>query len=739
MLHHMLRRAGICLTAAAAAIAATNIRAEQKVGLVLSGGGARGIAHVGLIQALEDNDIPIDYIAGTSMGAIVSGLYAIGYSPAEMMELFNSEGFQYWSSGNIDPENRFYFTTPAASPSMGRFPVGNDSVASRVPQSVVSPNAMNFPFMRLFAGATARCHENFDNLFVPLRTVSSNLKAQRGEVARSGSLEQAIRASMSFPIMFAPVMINDTLHYDGGIFNNFPVDVMRSEFHPDIMIGGDVHTATPNETPTFINQVTNLATRPQTYDLPADEGIKIPMDVNKFALFDFAVGNAIYKVGYDKGMAMADSIRKRVTARRSKAEVERRRREFKKSIPQPEFTEIICTGGTPAQNQYIVSQFQPTGRPMSMAKARNGYYRAISSGQLADLRLNAVPVDSNLFQLEMTAFPRSPWSVDVGAYMTSGTSSMLYGALNYNTLNTRAVNAAGAVWFGQNYLAAQVNATIRFGGKNPYSLGLEGVVSRHVYNETDKLFFQIHNASYDIDFEAFGRANLISAALGRHAQAHFQAGYGYLRNSVHAVSEQSRHIDHHLWQLALRYDFNTLDGINYPTTGSAAHISGMWLYGRHGDRWVQLNAEAQKYWSLSRKLSLGAHGQLLASTRKTPEDPALALADAPAYMPTPSCFTAVNPSFRAYKFLGAGAVPIWKLTNMLQLRGNFNIFLPYERIGSAKKLDTVEFMGQVAAVASIKKIDVAAFADYRTGRHGRGGWFGGIAIGIFMPAPSFLK
>lgn len=76
----------------------------EKVGLVLSGGGAKGIAHVGVIKALEDNDIPIDYVTGTSMGAIVGALYACGYTPEEMLKLFTSKDFGYWSSGTLDPE-----------------------------------------------------------------------------------------------------------------------------------------------------------------------------------------------------------------------------------------------------------------------------------------------------------------------------------------------------------------------------------------------------------------------------------------------------------------------------------------------------------------------------------------------------------------------------------------------------------------------------------------------------------
>ena len=87
----------------------------QRVGLVLSGGGAKGIAHVGLIKALEDNNIPIDYISGTSIGAIVGGLYAIGYSADEMLELFSSEKFFMWQSGQVEEDYKYYFKKPEAT------------------------------------------------------------------------------------------------------------------------------------------------------------------------------------------------------------------------------------------------------------------------------------------------------------------------------------------------------------------------------------------------------------------------------------------------------------------------------------------------------------------------------------------------------------------------------------------------------------------------------------------------
>lgn len=113
-----------CLLASATPADTTMAPSAQAVGLVLSGGGAKGIAHIGVIQALEDNNIPIDYITGTSMGAIIGGLYACGYTPAEMMELIKSKGFSYWSTGKIDPNLTYYYAESEPTPALVHFNLG---------------------------------------------------------------------------------------------------------------------------------------------------------------------------------------------------------------------------------------------------------------------------------------------------------------------------------------------------------------------------------------------------------------------------------------------------------------------------------------------------------------------------------------------------------------------------------------------------------------------------------------
>ncbi len=184
----------------------------QKVGLVLSGGGAKGVTHIGVIRALEEDGIPIDYITGTSMGAIIGGLYASGYSPDEMEALLTSPDFYYWVSGSIDEKYTYFFkkTRPDASWAEFRFRI--DSILTpSIPSNIVSPVLMDFAFMKIFAGASAAANYNFDSLMVPFRCMASDIALTESVILSKGDLGSSIRASMTFPFYFKPIRIDGRL------------------------------------------------------------------------------------------------------------------------------------------------------------------------------------------------------------------------------------------------------------------------------------------------------------------------------------------------------------------------------------------------------------------------------------------------------------------------------------------------------------------------------------------------
>ncbi|MEQ8424067.1 MAG: patatin-like phospholipase family protein, partial [Cyclobacteriaceae bacterium] len=151
----------------------------QKVGIVMSGGGAKGLAHVGVLKALEENEIPIDYVVGTSMGGIIAGAYASGMSPDQIEQIFLSSEFMGWITGQLEEGYNYQYSKKEDYPSFVRFNVSLDSAyGALLNSSIASDLSLNFALAEKFAQASAISKNNFDSLFVPLRVVAADIFTQ---------------------------------------------------------------------------------------------------------------------------------------------------------------------------------------------------------------------------------------------------------------------------------------------------------------------------------------------------------------------------------------------------------------------------------------------------------------------------------------------------------------------------------------------------------------------------------
>ncbi|MDE5636930.1 MAG: patatin-like phospholipase family protein, partial [Alistipes sp.] len=224
----------LCFAAFAAAPAAA-----QSVGLTLSGGGAKGLYHIGVIQALEENDIPIDYVSGTSMGSIVAGLYAAGYSPEEMRAIAESGEVVRWVTGKIGPEFESFYRQMRLNAAWVtlHLNVRDRRPEFRLPSALISSSQVDWALAGLFSSADVASGGDFDSLMVPFRCVAADMAARQPVVMTRGRLGEAIRASMSIPLAFKPVKKDDMLLYDGGIYDNFPWKPLDAAFRPDFILG----------------------------------------------------------------------------------------------------------------------------------------------------------------------------------------------------------------------------------------------------------------------------------------------------------------------------------------------------------------------------------------------------------------------------------------------------------------------------------------------------------------------
>lgn len=209
---------------------------RKKVGVVLSGGGAKGVAHIKALKVIEEAGIPIDYIAGTSMGAIVGGLYAIGYTPAQMDSMVRKQDWTFLLSDRVKRSSMSLTDREQSEKYIISIPFTKTPKESAAGGIMKGQNLAN-----LFTDLTMGYHDSidFNRLPIPFACVAANLVNGEPVVFRSGVLSTAMRASMSIPGAFSPVRMDSMVLVDGGIVNNYPADVAKA-MGADIIIGVDV-------------------------------------------------------------------------------------------------------------------------------------------------------------------------------------------------------------------------------------------------------------------------------------------------------------------------------------------------------------------------------------------------------------------------------------------------------------------------------------------------------------------
>ena len=215
---------------------------SPKIGLVLSGGGSKGFAHIATLKALDSLNIPIDYIAGTSFGAIVGAMYALGYSGNQIEKM--ALATDWYEVQNDEPERKYlpYFRKKDSGKYQLQF--GLDGVKPVTPTGLIYGQKIILDLSKW-----TREYEqvyDFDSLPRPFRCNAFDIISGKEVILKEGSLSHALRASISIPTIFAPVEWNDALLVDGGVINNLPVDIVK-EMGAEIVLAVDVSASSKNK------------------------------------------------------------------------------------------------------------------------------------------------------------------------------------------------------------------------------------------------------------------------------------------------------------------------------------------------------------------------------------------------------------------------------------------------------------------------------------------------------------
>ena len=720
----------------------------QKVGLVLSGGGAKGMTHIGIIRALEENNIPIDYITGTSMGAIIGSLYAMGYSPDDMEALLRSEDFKRWYSGQVEPEYGYYFKQNRPTPEFFNIRFSfKDSLHIKpqiLPTSMVNPIQMNLVFVELFARATAACSGDFNRLFVPFRCIASDVYNKKPLIMRRGDLGDAVRASMSFPFVFKPIEIDSVLAYDGGIYNNFPTDIMREDFKPEVIIGSVVaaNPGKPKEND-LMSQLENMIMQKTDYTLPDSLGIIMTFKYDDVSLLDFNRLQELHDIGYNRTISLMDSIKGRIHRRVSAENVRLRRLVYRSNLPQFRFRDIYIEGANPQQQAYIKKEFHDEDHEVfTYEDLKRGYFRLLSDNMISEIIPHAVyDSENDLYSLHLKVKMEDNFSVRMGGSVSTTSSNQIYLGLGYQDLNyySKEITLDGQI--GKVYNNAQLMAKIDLPTRIPTSYRLIASLSTFDYYKKDKLFSKNDKPSVNSKDERFVKL-MVALPFLANKRAEISIGYGKLQDNYFQSSvinfdkDRSDRSTYNLLGGAIGFYGSTLNARQYATKGYFEKLVAQVFSGKEKfipgnptetsvttkerQSWLQISYMKYAYHTMSPKFTLGWMAEMLYSSKNFSENYTATMLQAADFSPTPHSKLMYNEAFRANQFLAAGIKPIFVFNDMFQFRSEFYGFVPIFPIKKnalnkayyGKAFSRFEYIGEISVICQLPFGAISAYVNH---------------------------
>ena len=437
--------------------------AAQKVGVVMSGGGAKGLYHIGVLEALEENGVPIDYVAGTSMGSIIAAMYAAGYSPAEMRAIVKSGVVKEWVSGRIDPNKYMaYYRQVGSNPAFLSLRIDVESPSGkrlRVPRNLISSTQIDMALTELFAPATAAADGDFDRLMVPFLCVASDLNHRGPVVLREGDLSEAVRSSMSIPLVFKPMVKDSMLLYDGGIYDNFPWKPLDEDFRPDLIVGSicTEGNTPPSEESNIMDQAFMLAMHDTDYTLPEERSVTIRRAVG-VNMLDFDQAEAIMNAGYEDAVAAMPQLLEKVAERRDSAYYAGRREAFRAKCPPLVFDDYKLEGLKRAQREYIrdfvqVDRRTPgIQRPMGFEELKDNLFEVLAGGDFT-MDFPTVRYDSvrERYSFEAKFGTRPNFKIILGGNISSTAFNQAYIGINYKNIGRVAQQLGADLYLGPIY------------------------------------------------------------------------------------------------------------------------------------------------------------------------------------------------------------------------------------------------------------------------------------------------
>ncbi len=689
----------------------------QSVGLVLSGGGSKGLAHIGVIKALEEKRIPIDYIGGTSMGAIVGSLYAMGYTCDEMIAIVSSDDFKYWMTGELKEEDRFYFKEEYPGPELLNIAIdAKDSISkTRLPLSFIPNHLMDFAFMEIFSRASAAASYNFDSLFVPFLCIGADISNSKEVVFRKGDLAQAVRASMTVPLVFRPIVLDGNIMYDGGIYNNFPANRVKEVFNPDVIIGSKAAKGNhPPDEYDVMKQMENIVMTPSDYKIPGDAGILLDMDFGHQDLLAFDKMDEFVKIGYEATLLKLDSIRMMIgRVAEDSISLHNRRGAFVASWPEFRFRDVELEGLNEKQEIYVKNSFLKSDPVIGLESIKREYLKLVNDKSLTYLYPSArYSEKDSLFTFKLRVIPEAPLEAKFGLFISTTGQAQTYLGMSFREIQEVSTLLKGSLQFGRLYDGLQLGFRFDYPFRTPVFFRGNFNYNRFDYNTTNpNFFYEDMKASYIVEKEMnfrfdvgipYSNNSILVAGLGvgRDQEIYYMtkdfsstdtaevslvnlvSAYGaYERNSLNNRQFSTRGV-------FLKFSLRAGYGSEFYSPGST---SDQVLNEKLNYYWFSARFENTGYLPLKGGFSLGYHYVMHAAFKPLLSNYFSSIIGAPAFQPNLLTKALFMENYRANQYIAVGLMPVYSFGKNMHAKLEAYGYFPVQEI--LREADNNAYLG----------------------------------------------
>lgn len=659
--------------------------------MVLSGGGATALAHVGFLRVLEENNIPIDNITGTSMGAVIAAFYASGYSVSFIDSLVRTEEFLDMATGSRNEKLEFYFKNTDYDASFGAIRLSKDNLMSTaLPTNLINPVLLDWKLMEAFTQPEAACQGNFDSLYIPFRCIAADIENKKEIIFRNGPLNVATRASCTYPFYIPARRVDGKLLFDGGIYNNFPIDIAQNEFKPDVILGCNVSGNNPKAADDdLISQLQAMILYRSQVQMFDSNALIVEPQLGDIATFDFDKIEEAIAIGYETTMARLPDIKEFIQREESINSKNQKRIEFQKKFNLLYIDEISIRGLKKSQSRYVQKIMAKGESKLLLGDLKRSYLKLFGDDKINTVFPTAkFKSESKSYVLELDVKKEKNFLISFGGNFSSRSINSGFLGVKYNLFGYTSSTITANSYFGRFY--GSVHSDIRWdiSGRLPFSIQGGFTFNRWDYYKSLATFFEDIKPSYILLNEQFGNLSL-SIPVGVRGVTKIEQYYTHQFDDYYQIKEfistdTADRTEFNAWITRASYERSTLNRKQFASAGTYLHLDVKWVNGfEHtipgSTSAVKTSFDKQHYWVAAKfnyinyflRTRYAKTGFLLEgvwSNQGFFNNYITSLIVAPAFNPLPESRTFFLPQFRAHNYAGYGLMNVVSFTKNIELR-----------------------------------------------------------------------